>query len=92
MTKSEVSRRVATALGCSIEDAERTVQAVFDILAEGLVKECGVRIPSFGTFSVFHRKARRIREINTGEMRTLRSQPQVSFRAAARLKDKIRTC
>ena len=92
MTKADVARQVAAALGCTAAEGERLVQVVFDVLAEGLVKESGVRIPSFGVFSVFRRGARKIREVNTGEERVLRPRPQVSFRAAARLKDQIRTC
>jgi len=90
MTKSDVARRVAQELDCPISEANAAIEAVFSVLTHGLVKEHGVRIPSFGSFSLYTRKARKIRDIQSGVLRTLRPLPQVTFSASSKLKAQIR--
>jgi len=90
MTKSDVARMVAQELDCPISMANAAVDAVFRVLTLGLVKEKGVRIPSFGSFSIFTRKARKIRDVQSGAVRRLRPTPQVAFSASSRLKAQIR--
>ena len=89
MNKAELRDLVQRALESSGAHAERAVNAVFDGLAEGLVKDGGVQIMGFGTFLVRQRAARTGRNPTTGAPIAIPASKTVQFRPGKALKEQL---
>jgi DNA-binding protein HU-beta len=89
MTKSELIDAVNAALGgrYTKKDTGAAVQAVFDVVADGIRKGGRIAYPDFGTFTVKERAAREGRNPRTKETLTIAASKSVGFKAAPKLKE-----
>jgi DNA-binding protein HU-beta len=88
MNKAELIEAVQKALGndASKRQAEDSVNAVLDAIAEGVKKHNKVQIIGFGTFEVKKRAARKGRNPKTGEEMKIAASKTVGFKASSSLK------
>ena len=89
MTKGELVNAVAKATNTSKKAAENAVNATFESLARVIQKEKRFQVPGFGTFSVRARKARTIRNPQTGTEIRIRASRTVGFKPAPNLKKNV---
>jgi len=89
MTKGELVNAVAKATNTSKKAAENAVNATFESLARVIQKEKRFQVPGFGTFSVRARKARTIRNPQTGAEIRIRASRTVGFKPAPNLKKNV---
>ena len=88
MNKAELIDAVQKALGkdASKRQAEESVTAVLDSIANGVKKAKKVQIIGFGTFEVKKRAARMGRNPKTGEAMKIAASKTVGFKASSTLK------
>ena len=86
MTKSDLVNAVAKATLLSKRAAEDAVNSTFASLAKGIKKDKRIQVPAFGTFSVRSRKARKVRNPQTGAMINIKASRTVGFKPAPALK------
>lgn len=87
MTKAELIDAVASAAGVTKADAERTVQAFFDVVVATTKKgDNKVAWPGFGSFSTSSRPARTGRNPRTGEPVKIAASKVMKFSASSTLK------
>ena len=87
MTKAELIDAVASAAGVTKADAERTVQAFFDVVVTTTKKgDNKVAWPGFGSFSTSSRPARTGRNPRTGEPVKIAASKVMKFSASSTLK------
>lgn len=89
MTKSELVNAVAKAANTSTKTAEYAVNAIFENLARAIQKAKRFQVPGFGTFSVRTRKARTVRNPQTGAVIGIKASRTVGFKAAPNLKKRL---
>ncbi len=65
------------------------IDSVFDSVASAIKKDQRFSYPSFGTFVVRKRKARKGRNPQTGEPITIKASKSVGFKAARAFKDRL---
>jgi DNA-binding protein HU-beta len=86
MTKGELIEAVAKATNASTRTAETAINVTFESLAKAIKKENRVQVAGFGTFSVRARKARNVRNPQTGAVITVKASRTVGFKPAPSLK------
>ena len=89
MNKAELVAAVAEKAGLSKKDAEASVKAFTDVIAEELKKGEKVTLVGFGTFEVVDRPAREGRNPKTGETMKIAASKAPKFKAGKALKDSI---
>lgn len=89
MTKKELVDTVAEKLNISSKSAENAVLTTMVAIMEGLSGSGIVTIPSFGTFSVAERAARKGRNPRTGEAVEIPAKKVVVFKPGKVLKETI---
>lgn len=93
MNRTELIDALASSAGLSRNDAQRTVEALFDpeqgIIARALRRNQKVMITGFGTFEARHRGARAGRNPRTGERIRIPATWTASFRAGKGLRDSL---
>ncbi|MBM3488834.1 MAG: HU family DNA-binding protein [Alphaproteobacteria bacterium] len=89
MNKNDLVAAVADAASLPKNDAQRAVDAVFDVLTGALKKGEEIRLVGFGTFVVKAREASEGRNPRTGETIRIPASRQVKFRAGKGLKDEV---
>jgi nucleoid DNA-binding protein len=96
MTRNEFAREVANKMkndypraGISNEDAKIWTMAVFDCLADMLLKEKWVTVLNFGTFKVAKSESRRRGDIASGESVIDPPRMRLKFTVAPAFKKKI---
>ncbi|MEX2626548.1 MAG: HU family DNA-binding protein [Ilumatobacteraceae bacterium] len=89
MTKAELIDAVADSSGVSKAEAERTVQAFFDIVIEKTKKGDKVAWPGFGSFSTTERAARTGRNPQTGQEVQIKASTAMKFTASSALKSAL---
>lgn len=90
MTKTELIRETARLAGVTQAQAEKTIAAALDVLADTLVNGDRVKLQGFGSFIV---KERTItgRDFQTNEVFTSHTQKYVYFDASEALRAEINT-
>jgi integration host factor subunit alpha len=88
VNKSEFLACLLDRLPYNKEEASFIIEIIEDILKDGLIEDGQVRTP-FGTFSLKTRKSRVIRDISTGEKRTLPERQDIVFKPSNKLKEKV---
>ena len=89
MNKTELVAAMAEQAGVSKKDAEKTLKAFTDVVAEEL-KKCGkVQLVGFGTFEVSERAARDGRNPQTGKVLKIAASKAPKFKAGKALKDEL---
>jgi len=89
MNKTELINAVAKAAEISRKDADKAVNALFDVVTETLKKGDKVQIVGFGAFEAKERAARVARNPRTGEEIEIPASKAVSFKVGKALKDEV---
>jgi Bacterial nucleoid DNA-binding protein len=86
MTKIDIIRDVNNKLGFSKKDSAKIVEAVFDVMKEGLASNEKTTISGFGSFVVREKKARKGRNPQTGDEIEISARRVLTFRPSQVLK------
>lgn len=89
MNKADLVTAMAEKAGISKKDAEASLKAFTDIVAEELKKGEKIQLVGFGTFEVSERAARTGRNPQTGEEMTIPASKAPKFKAGKALKDSL---
>jgi len=90
VTKREIINELpARRLGLSSRDAETTVNALFDAMAEALSRGERIELRGFGTFGIKERGARQGRNPKTGSAVAIAAKRVPFFRAGKELRQEI---
>ena len=90
MNKTELIAAMAEKAGISKKDAEKSLTAFTNIVADTLVDGDKVSITGFGTFEVVERAERQGRNPATGEAITIAASKSPKFNAGKALKDAVK--
>jgi len=82
MTKSEMTKKIADDCNVTGDTAGRMINSLVATIVDGLRRGEKMRIQGLGTFEVTTRKARKGRNMATGEPLTIPARRVVTFRAA----------
>ena len=89
MNKADLVAAMAEKAGGSKEDAEASLKAFRDVVAEELKKGEKIQLVGFGTFEVSERAARTGRNPQTGAEMTIAASKAPKFKAGKALKDSL---
>jgi DNA-binding protein HU-beta len=89
MNKGEFINGVSDSSGLSKVDAERAVEAMFDVVKKALKSGDSVSLVGFGTFVVRSRAARTGRNPRTGDSIEIGASRVPAFKAGKALKDAL---
>ena len=89
MNKTELVAAMAEQAGVSKKDAEKTLKAFTDVVADELKKGGKVQLVGFGTFEVSERAAREGRNPQTGKVMKIAASKAPKFKAGKALKDML---
>ena len=89
MNKTELVAAIAEQAGVSKKDAEKTLKAFTDVVADELKKGGKVQLVGFGTFEVSERAAREGRNPATLQPITIPASKAPKFKAGKALKDML---
>lgn len=89
MNKTELVAAIANKANISKKDAEASVKAFTEVVAEELKKGEKIQLVGFGTFEVSERAARTGRNPQTGVEMTIPASKAPKFKAGKALKDSI---
>lgn len=89
MNKSEFIGNVADEANLSKADADRAVEAVFNVVKKALKSGDSVSLVGFGTFTLRKRAARAGRNPRTGETIQIAASNVPGFKAGKGLKDAV---
>ena len=86
MTKNELIDAVAKGAKLNKRAAGDVIDTTFEALARAIKKDKRFQVPGFGTFMVRSRKARKVRNPQTGAEITVNASKTVGFKPAPALK------
>ena len=89
MNKADLVAAMAEKAGVSKKDAEASLKAFPDVVAEELKKGEKIQLVGFGTFEVSERAARTGRNPQTGAEMTIAASKAPKFKAGKALKDSL---
>ena len=89
MNKADLVAAMAEKAGVSKKDAEASLKAFTDVVAEELKKGEKIQLVGFGTFEVSERAARTGRSPQTGAEMTIAASKAPKFKAGKALKDAL---
>ena len=89
MNKADLVAAMAEKAGVSKKDAEASLKAFTDVVAEELKKGEKIQLVGFGTFEVSERAAREGRNPKTGESMKIEACKTPKFKAGKALKDMV---
>ena len=89
MNKADLVAAMAEKAGVSKKDAEASLKAFTDVVAEELNKGEKIQLFGFGTFEVSERAARTGRNPQTGAEMTIAASKAPKFKAGKALKDSL---
>ena len=89
MNKADLVAAMAEKAGVSQKDAEASLKAFTDVVAEELKKGEKIQLVGFGTFEVSERAARTGRNPQTGAEMTIAASKAPKFKAGKALKDSL---
>ncbi len=89
MNKADLVAAMAEKAGVSKKDAEASLKAFTDVVAEELKKGEKIQLVGFGTFEVSERAAREGRNPQTGAEMTIAASKAPKFKAGKALKDSL---
>lgn len=90
MNKTELIAAMAEKAAISKKDAEKTLTAFTNVVADTLVDGDKIAITGFGTFEVVKRAARTGRNPQTGETIEITASKSPKFKAGKALKDAVK--
>jgi integration host factor subunit alpha len=86
MTKADLVEIIFEKVGLSKKEAQDIIEIIFDTIKQSFVEGESVKIPSFGTFNVRKKAARRGRNPQTGEELEISPRRVLTFKASNQLK------
>ena len=89
MNKADLVAAMAEKAGVSKKDAEASLKAFTDVVAEELKKGEKIQLVGFGTFEVCERAARTGRNPQTGKTMKIEACKAPKFKAGKALKDSL---
>ncbi|QIK67305.1 HU family DNA-binding protein [Nocardioides sp. HDW12B] len=89
MRKDELIKAIADSANLQNAEASRALDAVVEIISDGLSKGDKVQIAGLGTFEARPRNAREGRNPQTGETIQIAATTVPGFKAAKQLKDRV---
>jgi integration host factor subunit beta len=89
MTKKDIAKKIADAVGIPQLTVIETVQMILDEITEILVEEGGIELRNFGVFKVKNRKAMKARNPRTGESVMVPERRTVTFKAGREMKKRV---
>ena len=89
MNKTELVAAIASKANISKKDAEASVKAFTEVVAEELKKGEKIQLVGFGTFEVAKRAARTGRNPQTGDEMKIPASKAPKFKAGKALKDAV---
>ena len=89
VNKADLVAAMAEKAGVSKKDAEASLKAFTDVVAEELKKGEKIQLVGFGTFEVSERAARTGRNPQTGAEMTIAASKAPKFKAGKALKDSL---
>ena len=89
MNKADLVAAMAEKAGVSKKDAEASLKAFTDVVAEEVKKGEKIQLGGFGTFEVSERAARTGRNPQTGAEMTTAASKAPKFKAGKALKDSL---
>ena len=89
MNKADLVAAMAEKAGVSKKDAEASLKAFTDVVAEELKKGEKIQLVGFGTFEVSERAARTGRNPQTGKTMKIEACKAPKFKAGKALKDLV---
>ena len=89
MNKADLVAAMAEKAGVSKKDAEASLKAFTDVVAEEFKKGEKIQLVGFGTFEVSERAARTGRNPQTGAEMTIAASKAPKFKAGKALKDSL---
>ena len=89
MNKADLVAAMAEKAGVSKKDAEASLKAFTDVVAEELKKGEKIQLVGFGTFEVSERAAREGRNPQSGKPMKIAASKAPKFKAGKALKDSL---
>jgi integration host factor subunit alpha len=89
-TRNELIEAISDGVGLSLNEASDIIENIFDYILKDLENGEDVKISSFGTFSVKHKKSRIGRNPKTGIEVSIKARNVVSFYSSNVLKSKFK--
>ena len=78
-TRNDIIEAISENVGLSLSDSSEIIEEIFEFILDELEKGDDVKISSFGTFSVRHKKSRIGRNPKTGVEATISERNVVTF-------------
>ena len=91
MNKSDIVARVADRTSLSRAQAQDALDAVLEVIRDGLSNGDTITLIGFGTFSTKSRAARAGRNPRTGQRLAIAASKTPSFKAGKSLRDAVRS-
>jgi len=89
ITRAALAEAIHRRIGFSRSESRQLVGQVLELIAEGLDRDEKVKLSSFGTFQVRHKKARVGRNPRTREEAIITPRRVATFRASPIMKARI---
>ena len=89
-TRNDIIEAISDNVGISLSDSSAIIEEIFEFIIDELEKGDDVKISSFGTFSVRHKKSRIGRNPKTGVEATITERNVVTFNSSNVLKSSFK--
>ena len=89
-TRNDIIEAISENVGLSLSDSSLIIEEIFEFILSELEKGSDVKISSFGTFSVRHKKSRIGRNPKTGIEVPITERNVVSFSSSNLLKSSFK--
>ena len=90
-TRNDIIEAISESVGLSLSDSSLIIEEIFEFILNELEKGDDVKISSFGTFSVRHKKSRIGRNPKTGVEVSITERNVVSFSSSNLLKSSFKS-
>ena len=90
-TRNDIIEAISENVGLSLSDSSLIIEEIFEFILDELEKGNDVKISSFGTFSVRHKKSRIGRNPKTGIEVPITERNVVSFSSSNVLKSSFKS-
>ena len=89
-TRNDIIEAISDNVGLSLSDSSNMIEEIFELILSELEKGEDVKISSFGTFSVRHKRRRIGRNPKTGVEIPIKARNVVTFNSSNILKSKFK--
>ena len=89
-TRNDIIEAISDNVGLSLSDSSQIIEEIFELILKELEKGDDVKISSFGTFSVRHKKSRIGRNPKTGVEAPINERNVVTFSSSNVLKSSFK--